>query len=516
MPTKPNRRQMLRIRPWSRILAVVMAGCVAWLLEAQSTSGGANIVVQDYGPRGGTVDAGQAFQTLTGDEQNFFTDGQGRFQQIESVNTEGNTQANAGLGPTFNAESCGTCHQQPAIGGTSPRAGIFPNLVNENPQLAQAPSGQTIPTFLTPNGPVVEARFQLYLNPNASPPALTNVADGSVHDLFTITGLPGATGCNYAQPPFATEQSLNNVSLRIPTPVFGLGLIETITEETIIKNMNANSAAKQSLGIIGVPNRSGNDGTITRFGWKAQNKSGQIFSGEAYNVEMGVTNEQFPNERGNSPFQNQANDPPTTCLLNPTPEDATNFIPPPTVQQNFQTISDIISFSHFMRFLAPPKQDPYNIPGDPTQAEITDGQKQFDRIGCNLCHTDSLTTGQSSYDSGVNQTTPFLTDQTASLYSDLLIHHMGGLADNIQQGLAQGDMFRTAPLWGVGQRIFFLHDGRATPDNGGLLLAIQDHALAPPPNTNYPPSEAVAVIDAFNNTLTPQQQQDLLFFLRSL
>ena len=496
-------RQVLRTRTSTKIFAVILSFSVVWLLEAQSGSPN-SAPPQDFGPRGGQADSGQHFQNLQGSELSAFNDGKTRFNPPPPFETIAD-----GLGPTFNGESCATCHQQPAVGGSSPRAGIFPNLVSENPQYAQAPAGQTIPSFLTQNGPVVEARFQYWLDPSASPPALTNVRDGSVHDLFTISGLSGDETCtNYSQPPFATEQSLGNVSLRIPTPLFGLGLIETITEETIIQNMNANSGRKQSLGIAGVPNRSGNDGTITRFGWKAQNKSGQIFSGEAYNVEIGITNEQFPNERGNSPYQNAANDPPNSCLLNPTPEDATNF-----GKSGLQILSDIVEFSSFMRFLDQPTQDPYNIPGSPTQAQITAGKNAFEQVGCNMCHTESLTTGQSSYD--VNQT-PFLTDQTANLYSDLLIHHMGGfLADNIQQGLALGDQFRTAPLWGVGQRIFFLHDGRANPDNGGLLTAIQDHAMPPPPNSNFQQSEAAAVIAAFN-ALPNAQQQDILFFLRSL
>jgi CxxC motif-containing protein (DUF1111 family) len=104
--------------------------------------------------------------------------------------------------------------------------------------------------------------------------------------------------------------------------------------------------------------------------------------------------------------------------------------------------------------------------------------------------------------------TPALGNHTAGLYSDLLVHHMGsGLADNISQGTAGTDEFRTAPLWGVGQRLFFLHDGRATPANGGLLTAIQDHA--------GPGSEANGVIRLFQ-ALSNQQKQDLIYFLRSL
>jgi CxxC motif-containing protein (DUF1111 family) len=109
---------------------------------------------------------------------------------------------------------------------------------------------------------------------------------------------------------------------------------------------------------------------------------------------------------------------------------------------------------------------------------------------------------------GASSFTPALSNQSAPLYSDLLVHHMGaGLADNISQGSAGPDEFRTAPLWGVGQRLFFLHDGRATPTNGGLLTAIQEHAGNG--------SEANGVINLFQH-LSNQQKQDLLNFLRSL
>ena len=102
----------------------------------------------------------------------------------------------------------------------------------------------------------------------------------------------------------------------------------------------------------------------------------------------------------------------------------------------------------------------------------------------------------------------WLSNQHAALFSDLLVHHLGsGLADNVSQGSAGPDEFRTAPLWGVGQRIFFLHDGRSTPTNGGLLNAIQAHASCG--------SEANHVISLFNQ-LPPQEKQELLNFLRSL
>jgi CxxC motif-containing protein (DUF1111 family) len=290
-----------------------------------------------------------------------------------------------------------------------------------------------------------------------------------------------------SQPNFAQMQQLGNVIFRIPTPVFGAGLIENIPEALIYSNMNANGSLKQSLGISGHPNTSGNDGTVTRFGWKAQNKSVEIFAGEAYNVEMGVTNELFPDERAQ---------PPASCMTNATPEDSTNF-----PASGAASSSDVVAFSNFMRFLNAPARSVNGIPGNPSAQSIANGQMLFSQIHCDACHTPSLQTGSSSL-------TAALSNQPVPLYSDLLVHHMGSeLADNVVQGGAGPDEFRTAPLWGSGQRLFFLHDGRATPLNGGLLTAIQAHA--------GPGSEANTVIERFR-TLMESQKQDLLNFLRSL
>jgi CxxC motif-containing protein (DUF1111 family) len=118
--------------------------------------------------------------------------------------------------------------------------------------------------------------------------------------------------------------------------------------------------------------------------------------------------------------------------------------------------------------------------------------------------------------------TEALQSLTAHPYTDLLIHHMGkGLADDITQGAASGDMFRTTPLWGVGQRIFFLHDGRTND----LLQAIQAHHSLGSDCKNdddgsrrfpcYGPSEANEVIRRFNQ-LSAKDKQSILDFLRSL
>ena len=102
--------------------------------------------------------------------------------------------------------------------------------------------------------------------------------------------------------------------------------------------------------LSGNANRSANDGTITRFGWKAQNKSLLMFAGEAYNVEMGISNQLFPQERDETPG----------CLFIATPEDTLNFTttPTPTANSNPAVLSDIEAFANFMRMLAPPTPAP--------------------------------------------------------------------------------------------------------------------------------------------------------------
>jgi CxxC motif-containing protein (DUF1111 family) len=428
---------------------------------------------QDPGVRGGSANAGTPLSSLSADELEFFIDGQTRFLNVDTV-----TGTNSGLGPGFNSNSCGSCHAQPAVGGTSPAL---------NPQIAAASDDgaiNTIPDFISASSPVREARFPFLVNADGT---LSTTPDGGVHNLFTITGRADAPGCEMAQPNFEQAQKLNNIIFRIPTPVFGAGLIENIPDATIYANLAANPDLKRRLGISGHANTSGNDGTITRFGWKAQNKSLEIFSGEAYNVEIGVTNELFPDERGL---------PPASCLFNALPEDSTNY-----TLSGYEVLSDIVGFSNFMRFLAPAVPSTQGIPGNPTAQSISRGQALFSEVHCSLCHTPSMQTGPSSFSAGLN-------NQTAALYSDLAVHHMGAaLADNISQGTAGPDEFRTAPLWGLGQRLFFLHDGRATPANGGLLTAIRDHA--------GPGSEANGVIELFERLSAPQQQ-DLLNFLRSL
>jgi len=484
---------------------------------------------QDPGVRVGPPGAGNPVPGLSKNQFDMFNEGKFRATELEAtcdtcsdvipgtptlqdplLQTLTNS---AGLGARFNADQCTGCHSQPALGGSggflvpNPQASPAQQRPPENPMFDLIPHrrGQTnvVPSFITQFGPIREARF--ILKPDGTP-------DGGVHQLFTVVGRtddPTISGCDATvlpQPDFETEVRKHNVSFRIPLQMFGLGLIDTIQDIEIVSRHDATAALRARLGIAGIPNRSGNDGTITRFGWKAQNKSLTMFSGEAYNVEMGVTNELFPQAVEELPV---CNGPKKNH-----PNDVTRMDPNDSRNQGFNNplheLADWMQFTLFMRFLDGPKPVAFS-------ASAQRGQQLFGTsvnhpgIGCFLCHTPTMQTAAATEIEA-------LQNRPVNLFSDLLIHHIGpGLADRITQGAAAGDMFRTTPLWGVGQRIFFLHDGRTSD----LLQAILAHASSNGDEGNdgtsgaFQPSEAEAVIAAFRH-LSPTDSQAILDFLRSL
>jgi CxxC motif-containing protein (DUF1111 family) len=459
----------LKGKSFSLVSTLAMSGLLIFQIGTASQTVTA-AKAKDPGVRSDPSAAGAPLPDLTAQQLEYFKAGQVDFNEAEEVDE--------GLGPRMNLDSCGGCHAQPAVGGSSPAV---------NPQIAFATLGggtDSVPPFLAINGPVREARF--VKNADGTP-------DGGVHALFTINGRKGSsTACSMKQPNFATQVANHNVIFRTPTPVFGAGLMEQISDLSIVASQRSNASAKASLGITGRPNfhlagrtitgqtnNNGNDGTIARFGWKAQNKSLLIFSGEAYNVEMGITNELFQTERDEN----------ATCQYASTP----NSITATEAMTPVDAMSSIEKFSHFMRFLAAPIPSP-NTPGG--AASINAGRGLFASTGCALCHTPTLTTGPSKVAA--------LSNKQVNLFSDLLLHDMGtGLADGVSQGEAGPREFRTAPLWGLGQRIYFLHDGRTSD----LIATIRAHASSG--------SEANGVVARFLG-LSEAQKQNLLNFLRSL
>jgi CxxC motif-containing protein (DUF1111 family) len=423
----------------------------------------------------------------------FFQDGLKRFQDVESVSKS--PTGNNGLGPRFNLNQCSGCHSQPTIGGSGPANNLEFQVIANG---VVSGSTNSIPSFITANGPTREARFPFFFNSNGTPN--TNAPNGGVEDLFTVSGRADAGNCSLRQPSFSVAQQTNNIIFRIPTPVFGAGLIENIDDSTLLANLSAQ--ANNNFGISGTFNHNGNDGTIARFGWKAQNKSLVLFAGEAYNVEMGISNEVFGQDRPLPGEDQLGSGLPASCLnLTGTgyPEDTSNFSPTVNSSDQFarnaSILSDVEAFAQFMRLLAPPTAST-TTPGGATS--ISNGRALFNSVGCATCHTPTINSTQPS------NITSSLGGAPVSAFSDIEIHHMGtGLADNVSQGGAGGDQFRTAPLWGLGQRIFFLHDGRTS----NVLTAIEAH--------EGNGSEATQVELNFNS-LSASQKQDLLNFLRSL
>jgi CxxC motif-containing protein (DUF1111 family) len=448
----------------------------------------------DPGVRGGPPGAGGPLPDLDPNELKLFDEGLFRATELEATcdtcsdvppgtpippGSPSDTTNSAGLGGRFNADQCIACHSQPAFGGTSP-------VVNPSFAIAHHKGAtNSVPFFETLDGPTREVRFQY--NDDGT-------RDGSVHQKFTVAGRSDAPRCKLAQPDFATAAVRNGLSFRIPTPLFGLGLIDAIPDAEIRAHMAEHQSLRASLGIHGVPNMSANENTISRFGWKAQNKSITMFAGEAYNVEMGVTNELFPTSKTEDP----------DCNLGAEANDVTR-VDGPRFNDTLDVMADWLMFSLFMRFLDAPQ--PVAL-----SASAQRGQERFQTVGCAECHVPSMSTRGAP----LGPPSPALQGKTAHLFSDLLVHHMGsGLADNVIQGGAGPDQFRTAPLWGVGQRLFFLHDGRT----GDLQEAIRAHFSPSTPALGrlpaFLPSEANQVVRNYFR-LPADEQQDVLNFLRSL
>jgi CxxC motif-containing protein (DUF1111 family) len=400
----------------------------------------------------------------------------------------------AGMSPVFNADQCFICHSQPMIGGSTPAHSPADTIAH------RLGGTNTVPSFEPPDGPFREVRFKYHAD---------GTRDGGVHSLFTLQGRSDTPGCSLPQPDFDKAVRDSNIAFRIPLQLFGLGLIESISDSAILANMQASQGAKAALGIAGHPNLVPNNGTISRFGWKAQNASLTLFAGEAYNVEMGISNDLFPIGRSEDPSCNVVYEPfdiPRT--------DKVLYDDPLKIMPAW------IMFAEFMRFV----DAPHPVPLTPSAAH---GKELFEDVGCARCHTPSfMTAGTAAPRTERQEIGPHsvaLRGRTVALYSDLLVHHMGAtLADNVAQGNAGPDEFRTTPLWGIGQRLFFLHDGRTND----LLVAIRDHfsgrhsdggdnPAKDAQSSSYGPSEANAVVDRFN-ALRESDKQAILDFLRSL
>ncbi len=275
---------------------------------------------------------------------------------------------------------------------------------------------------------------------------------------------------NSPVPPETVPPEATHVSHRIATPLFGAGLMEAIPESELLKNVRTHDPD----GIKGKPNWITNPETnrreIGRFGWKSQISSLTFFAGDAYLNEMGITTPNFVHDL--PPQGNPA------------------LLGADTVADPEDDGEDVINFANFMRLLAPPSRANL-MAADAEPAKR--GQRIFTEIRCATCHVPAMKTGANA--------SAALANREVNCYSDLLLHDMGGqLADGIEQGSATGNEFRTAPLWGLRYRKFYLHDGRAQT----IEDAISAHS-----------GEAEQPMERFFR-LKQNDKSDLLAFLKSL
>ena len=373
-----------------------------------------------------------------------------------------------GLGPIYNNVSCASCHVGDG-GGKAPNAG-------EN--LSSLLLRLSVPGENNYGGPLAVPLFGGQLQPRAilgitreSDVSVTysentyQFADGEIYSLrqpqYTLTS------------PYTSLPAGVMISPRIASPVFGMGLLESIPESDILAHADENDADHD--GISGRPNYTwdidANTYKLGRFGWKASQPTVTQQSAGAFSEDMGITNRLFPLESSNGQAQ-----------LATTP--------------NTHELSDssLYAISYYVRTLA--------VPGrrNADDADVKNGKRLFNSIGCSNCHV-------SMHKTETNMQFPELSNQVIFPYTDLLLHDMGtGLADNRPDNKASGTEWRTAPLWGIGLtktvvgHTHFLHDGRAR----NFVEAIMWHG-----------GEATGAKNAFRD-LSKTERDQLVKFLGSL
>ena len=343
---------------------------------------------------------------------------------------------NGGLGPVFNNVSCISCHHNdgkgtPTAGFTTSsllfRLSIPGNDANGGPLPIPGFGGQLQDVALF--GKQAEAHVSIsYSDVNVT------YASGEIVTLrkptYTISN------------PYQPLPSNYLISPRLAPPVFGLGLLQNIPEETVLSFADENDADKD--GISGKPNYVYNSFThrteLGRFGLKASAPNLLMQSAGAYHQDMGITSYIFPKE--SSWGQSQSDN------LNDDPELA-------------DTTLNAVAF--YVKTLAVPARR--NV----TSLDVIQGKLIFNQINCSSCHKPVVQTG-------IDLTTRALNNQRIQPYTDLLLHDMGDeLADNRPDYLANGNEWRTAPLWGIGLFAktngtpFYLHDGRARTIEEAIL-----------------------------------------------
>ena len=389
---------------------VLLALCTGWTLASLGCNADADIVAGE---------PGTPLPGLSASDSARFFAGLALFNKVYTPDE--------GLGPAFNENQCSACHTVPAVGGTTG----FERIVK-----ATRDSGAGACDPLSREGGE-------NVRTNATPRLRAlGVASEAIPR--------GATDTGRFLPPF----------------LFGLGLVESIPDETIVERADPDD--RDGDGISGRAAR-GPTGQVTRFGRKADFATIEEFTRGALKLEMGLTN--------------RAGD---VDLVNGRPAPVGTD---PTADPEVDSAT-VALLTDFVRFLAPSAPAP---PRSAAQADtLRRGRRLFEQAGCTGCHTPAMRTG--------THPVAGLSRKTVSLYSDLLLHGMGPRLANVCARDAAPQELRTTPLMGLGHRRFFLHDGRAID----LREAILEHG-----------GEAQAARDTFAR-LPYLMQEFVVIFLRSL
>lgn len=388
--------------------------------------------------------------------------------QFEAAFVTAPSTVNGGIGPIFNNTSCISCH--PKDGRAK-----FPDDVN-------ALSGfflrSSMPGVDVNGGPVPVPNFGLQIQ-NQAIFGYEPEAKFQVNYTSIVETLADGTSVTLQKPTYNLIDTYVPVpssvllSPRLAPPVFGLGLLEAISESDILLHEDINDS--DSDGISGKANYvyDAISGTtqLGRFGWKANTATILEQCAGAYLGDMGITSYLFPQETGYG--QTNGSD-----GLGDDPEIT-------------EEILNQVAF--YCQTLAVP------APRDIEESSVRRGSQIFEDIQCAKCHVPSMSTSSNSISA--------ISNQTIYAYTDMLLHDMGDdLADNRPDFLANGNEWKTRPLWGIGLtqvvngHTDFLHDGRAK----NITEAILWHG-----------GEALNSKNDFK-ALSTQDRSDLLEFVNSL
>ncbi len=329
---------------------------------------------------------GMALQGLDPAQRRRFEMGRGVFATVFTPET--------GLGPLFNSVGCANCHEVPVAGGSGGNEEEEGGEDVEVHATAFHGAGARCDDLAAVGGQVIQKQIT---------PAYS--------DFLQMTAEP--------IPAAATDSGH-----RTTPDVFGFGLLDAVPDAVILAR--ADPLDRNGDGISGRPNRTA-DGRLGRFGRKAQAATLREFNGEAFVMEMGITNPGNETEQIVAGF-------PFPAGVDPLPE-------PEITAEQFDAADA------FVRFLAPPPRVPLGILG-------TQGALVFRKVGCASCHVPTLVTGASPVRA--------LRFKVVPAFTDLLLHDMGPDLADICLGQADPSEFRTEPLMGLRFATAFLHDGRAT------------------------------------------------------